>query len=172
MVSLLPDFPVSPSPPTCDITAAMEIGRKKLPHETPLGILPEEEIFFLTICASERRADVLTAHSTAILDAVRHRHSAGIWFCRIFLIMPDHIHALLRLPDPAHPMRKTVTDFKRWTAHAGGFQWERDFFKHRLRSTESVDEKADYISMNPVRAELVASPGQWSHVFIARDALG
>ena len=150
----------------------MEIGRKKLPHETPLGILPEEEMFFLTICAIDRGSDLLTPHSKAILDAVRHRHFKGIWFCRIFLIMPDHIHALLRFPDPAHPMQKTVTDFKRWTASAGGFQWQRDFFERRLRSNESVDEKADYILMNPVRAELVESPGQWPHIFIARDTLG
>ena len=150
----------------------MEIGRRKLPHETPLGITPEEAIYFCTLCAGKRGSDILTTHSATILDAVRHRHSAGIWFCRIFLIMPDHIHALLRFPDPAHPMRKTVTDFKRWTASAGGFQWQRDFFEHRLRSNELVDNKADYILMNPVRAGLATLPGQWSHVFIARDALG
>ena len=150
----------------------MEIGRKKLPHETPLGIPPEEEIFFLTICANQRGSDLLTPHSTGILDAVRHRHAAGIWFCRVFLIMPDHSHALLRFPDPAHPMQKTVTDFKRWMAHAGGFQWQQDFFEHRLRSHESVNDKADYILMNPVRAKLVASPVQWPHIFIERDALG
>ena len=69
--------------------------------------------------------------------------------------MPDHIHALLRFPNPAHPMRKAVSDFKRWTAHAGGFHWQRDFFEHRLRSYESVNEKADYILMNPVRAGLL-----------------
>ncbi len=150
----------------------MEVGRKNPPHETPLGIPPEEAMFFLTICADKRGADVLTAHGTAILAAVRHRHSTGVWFCRIFLIMPDHIHALLRFPDSAHPMRKVVSEFKRWTAHVGGFRWQRDFFEHRLRSNESVNDKADYIWMNPVRAGLAASPGQWPHVFIARDALG
>ena len=162
----------SPNPPTYGILGNLEIGRKNLPHDTPLGIPPEAAIFFLTICAKKRGSDLLTAHSTAILDAVRHRHSAGIWFCRIFVIMPDHIHALLRFPNPAHPMRKAVSDFKRWTAHAGGFRWQRDFFEHRLRSNESVNEKADYILMNPVRAGLAASPEMWPHVFIARDALG
>ena len=143
-----------------------------LPHDTPLGIPPEEAIFFLTICAEKRGSDFLIAHSTAILDAVRHRHSSGVWFCRIFVIMPDHIHALLCFANPAHPMKKAVSEFKRWTAHAGGFRWQRDFFEHRLRSNESVNEKADYILMNPVRAGLAASPEKWPHVFIARDALG
>jgi len=69
-------------------------------------------------------------------------------------------------------MRKAVSDFKRWTAHVGGFHWQRDFFEHRLRGNESMNEKADYILMNPVRAGLVASPELWTHVFIARDALG
>jgi REP element-mobilizing transposase RayT len=150
----------------------MEIGRKKLPHETPLGILPEEAIFFITICAKQRGSTVLTAHSFAVLEAVRQRHSSGVWFCRIFVIMPDHVHALLRFPNPAHPMPKAVSDFKRWTARAGQFHWQRDFFEHRLRSNESVHEKADYILRNPVCAGLAASPDLWPYVFITRDTLG
>jgi len=150
----------------------MEIGRKQLPHETPVGVPAEEATFFITFCAEPRGSDVLTRHSDAILDAVRHRQESATWYCRIFLLMPDHAHALLRFPDPAHPMRRTIADFKRWTGRSGGFTWQRDFFDHRLRREESANEKADYILMNPVRAGLVDEPEQWPHVFIARDALG
>lgn len=137
-----------------------------------MGVLPEEGIFFITICAKERGCDVLIAKSLAILEAVRHRQSAGVWFCRLFVIMPDHVHALIRFPDPANPMPTVVANFKRWTARSGQFHWQRDFFEHRLRSNESVHEKADYILRNPVRAGLAASPDLWPHVFITRDTLG
>ncbi len=150
----------------------MDIGRKKLPHETPLGIPSEDALFFITICLAERGADSVTRHASLLLDAVTHRHTVGIWYCRIFLLMPDHVHALLRFPQPENSMRKTISNFKRWTAHRGGFEWQRDFFDHRLRRDESAHEKADYILMNPVRAGLVESPEMWPHVFIAREALG
>ena len=69
-------------------------------------------------------------------------------------------------------MRQTILDFKRWTGRFGDVAWQRDFFDHRLRHNESLNEKADYILMNPVRASLVTDPAHWPHVFIARDALG
>ena len=78
----------------------MDIGRKQLPHETPLGIPVEEATFFVTFCAEPRGSDTLARHADAILEAVRHRNDSAIWYCRIFLVMPDHAHALLRFPDP------------------------------------------------------------------------
>jgi len=156
----------------CDTKQRMDIGRKQLPQDIPVGVPVEEETFFVTFCAMPRGSDVITLHSDAILDAVRHRQESGTWYCRLFLLMPDHAHALLRFPNPAHPMRRTITEFKRWTGRSGGFTWQRDFFDHRLRREESAHEKADYILMNPVRAGLVAAPEHWPHVFIARDALG
>ncbi len=150
----------------------MSIRRKHLPHETPLGIVSEDALFFVTFGLRERGSDAITRNAGPILEAVARRHADGIWYCRIFLLMPDHVHALLWFPDPSQPMRKAISDFKRWTARAGGFEWQRDFFDHRLRKEESVHEKADYILMNPVRAGLVNTPESWPHVFIARDALG
>jgi hypothetical protein len=38
---------------------------------------------------------------------------------------------------------------------------QRNFFEHRLRSEESVQEKAAYILQNPVRAGLVAEGCAW-----------
>ena len=59
--------------------------------------------------------------------------------------------------------------WKEYTAKRLGLHWQRDFFDHRLRTDESFREKADYILMNPVRAGLCKSPGEWPHVWIARD---
>ena len=106
------------------------------------------------------------------MESVIRRHQTGIWFARVFVIMPDHVHGLFRFPNPQYPLRKAILDFKRWTARQGKFQWQCDFFDHRLRRDESVKEKADYILMNPVRGGLTQTPEQWLHRFIATDALG
>ena len=60
-----------------------------------------------------------------------------------------------------------ISSWKSWTAKTCGIQWQRDFFEHRLRKEESYREKADYILLNPVRADLVERPEDWPHVFIA-----
>jgi len=149
-------------------------GRKKLPHETPLGIVTEEATFFLTICARDRGSSILTDQNRniEILDAVRRRHEEGVWFASVFLVMPDHVHGLIRFHHPSHPMEKAVVDFKRWTARVGEFLWKKDFFDHRLRNEESAREKADYILMNPVRAGLVQTPEAWPHRWVASEGWG
>jgi hypothetical protein len=68
-------------------------------------------------------------------------------------------------------MVEVVADWKRFVARKTGVEWQKGFFDHRLRHDESFEEKAHYIRMNPVRAELVANPGDWPHVwsFDGRD---
>jgi REP element-mobilizing transposase RayT len=139
-----------------------EPGRRALPHDPPLSIGVGGQVFFLTICAAERRGSPLLQGDTPgrLLEAVRHRHKRGLWFSKLWLVMPDHVHALVRLP-PEGSLRHAVSDWKRWTATSAGVQWQRDFFDHRLRGDESEREKADYILQNPVRAGLVERAEDW-----------
>jgi putative transposase len=103
-----------------------------------------------------------------LLDTVRVRNDRFVWFAHLFLVMPDHVHALLSFPPSQGTLQKTVTSWKRWTARQLGIVWQRDFFEHRLRREESWREKADYILANPVRLGLVAAPNAWPHVFIPK----
>jgi len=100
-----------------------------------------------------------------LLDTVKFRNVKFIWFAYIFLLMPDHVHALLSFPPSRNAVQQTVTLWKRWTARQMRIEWQRDFFEHRLRSGESWREKADYILANPVRKGLVREASQWPYVF-------
>jgi putative transposase len=148
--------------------------RTKLPHNPPLYLRPEEELYFITICSQNRGSRELLDQDRAskILDAAIYRHENGIWFARIFLVMPDHVHALINFHNSDHPMRKAVLDFKRWTARTGSFHWQPDFFDHRLRAEDSMRAKADYILENPVRAGLVEKAEDWPHRFVANNTVG
>jgi len=101
-----------------------------------------------------------------LLVTVKLRNDRFIWFAHIFLLMPDHAHALLSFPPSRNTVRQTITLWKRWTARQMGIEWQRDFFEHRLRSDESWREKAEYILANPVRKGLVAQASLWPHVFL------
>ncbi len=41
--------------------------------------------------------------------------------------------------------------------------WQREFFDHLLRSSESYDQKWNYVRDNPVRAGLVSDAEHWKH---------
>ena len=145
------------------------LNRHSLPHHVPLWVDPQKEVYFITITCQHRGRMQLTnpALASLLLDTVKHRHERFIWFAHIFLLMPDHVHALLSFPPSRNTVQQTVTNWKRWTARQMGIEWQRDFFEHRLRSDESWREKADYILANPVRKGLVAEASQWSHVLLA-----
>jgi len=61
-------------------------------------------------------------------------------------------------------MDKVVSAWKRYLARQESIQWQRDFFDHRLRSRESLNQKSEYILQNPVRAGLVQTLGN-GHTF-------
>lgn len=143
------------------------IGRRSLPHDVPPTIRPnpEGEVFFITICTAPRGVNQLAIPDAwqALRETIEIRESRNDIQCRLLLAMPDHLHGLLAFPGDV-PMQRAITSLKSWMAKRHGIQWQRDFFDHRLRSTESAQEKATYIRMNPVRAGLCANPEDWPYV--------
>jgi REP element-mobilizing transposase RayT len=100
-----------------------------------------------------------------LIQTVEHRHRLGHWWAHLFLLMPDHVHALISFPRTGAGLAKTVSTWKGWTAKTLKIEWQCGFFDHRLRGDEAFDEKAHYIRMNPVRAGLVTDPSLWPHVW-------
>jgi len=41
--------------------------------------------------------------------------------------------------------------------------WQRGFFDHLIRNTESYAQKWDYVRENPVRAGLVSAAENWKY---------
>ncbi len=130
------------------------------------------EFFFVTLCALPRGVDSLCRPEVAptLLAAVRAYHEREIWYARLAVLMPDHLHALLVFP-PERRMRTVVAQWKSYTAKHTGVTWQRDFFDHRLRGDESLDLKVEYVRRNPVRAGLVARAEEWSWVFEAETGI-
>jgi putative transposase len=140
--------------------------RKPLPHQVPHWINPSAEIYFVTINCQNRGRDSLciTTVGEAILESVVFRHVAHEWHVRLFLLMPDHLHALMSFSPNLPSIRKSLSNWKGWTTRQTGIRWQRDFFEHRLRVKEDLTEKASYIRQNPVRAGLTENPETWPWV--------
>jgi REP element-mobilizing transposase RayT/mono/diheme cytochrome c family protein len=138
--------------------------RKKLPHDRPLWLRPEDEIFFITVCCNARGRNQLCHAEIArtIFDLAEFRNDNAIWYAHLICLMPDHLHALISFPYE-QPMRQIIANWKRFLATKLKTDWQRDFFDHRLRRDESFTEKSDYIRANPVRAGLVNRSEEWPY---------
>ena len=143
--------------------------RKLLPHDVPFWVDPQREIYFITMNCRKRGCNQLALPeiSARLFETVRHRQEKFLWWPHVFLLMPDHLHALISFPPSGRPLQTVVSKWKEWTAKETGIGWQRDFFEHRLRHDESRRQKADYILQNPVRKKLVAHPDDWPFVYFA-----
>jgi putative transposase len=141
--------------------------RKRLPHEIPLWVDPHKEIYFITTNCQPRYKNQLARPEIAqrIFETIQHRQEKFLWWPYLFLLMPDHVHALLSFPPSDKKVGKIISKWKEWTAKTIGIEWQEGFFEHRMRSEESRREKADYILANPIRAGLVARPEDWPFVY-------
>jgi hypothetical protein len=86
-----------------------------------------------------------------------------VWHCRLCLVMPDHLHSIVAFPrEPG--LKTAVSNWKKFVAVKHGVKWQRDFFDHRLRSNQELQEKTSYILINPVRKGLCERAEDWMWV--------
>jgi putative transposase len=122
-------------------------------------------LYFVTICTEKRKP--LLANREAHESFRRYALAATEFRIAVgrYVLMPDHLHFFIR-----NAGEKTLGSWtgglKRWIAKEndwGPRSWQRGFFDHVIRSSESYSQKWDYVRMNPVRAALVPTPEAWPH---------
>jgi len=89
--------------------------------------------------------------------------------CRLlaWVIMPNHVHALLEQMD-GHPLGDLVHSVKSFTAKqinrlegSSGPVWAPDYHDRFVRNDVHYANAVDYIENNPVKAGLVRMPFEW-----------
>ena len=81
--------------------------------------------------------------------------------------MPDHFHLFVALDDSRVRLSgwmKSLKNSLSKTVRSAGFEaphWQKGFFDHVLRGSESYSQKWLYVRENPVRAGLVAEADSW-----------
>jgi REP-associated tyrosine transposase len=89
-----------------------------------------------------------------------------------FMLMPDHIHAVLSF-ERDQSMSRVIGDWKRYQTVQHRIDWQEGYFDHRLRDDERGEQfaaKINYIRNNPVAAGLCARAEDWPW-WIERSAL-
>ena len=143
--------------------------RKRLPHDIPYWV-PEGSFFFISINCALRSTNQLcrAGRGDAILEAAEFYHVRLRWHCRLMLLMPDHLHAIIAFPpDPS--MKMIVRQWKQYLSRFHRISWQQDFFDHRLRNHHEEAAKRDYILNNPVRRGLCERVEEWPWVYHPTD---
>jgi REP element-mobilizing transposase RayT len=127
-------------------------------------------IYFVTACTQNRRNILATPaiHET-FLRFGQEGPSHGAWM-GAYVIMPDHLHLFVATEDEQITISTWMKSWKNTiskTLRENGVappHWQKTFFDHLLRSSESYSEKWNYVRENPVRPRLVASAEDWPYV--------
>lgn len=134
--------------------------------------------WFFTVTLADKNSSLLTTHIDLLRSAWRRTASQHAFETVAVCILPNHLHALWRLPpdDSDYALRWSLikAGFSRYLPAASDRTgsklrrrekgiWQRRFWEHRIRDEHDMQHHVDYIHFNPVRHGLVARVKDWPH---------
>jgi putative transposase len=146
--------------------------------------------FFFTLTLADRGTDLLVHHIEHLrrvyADVQKRLPFETVAIC----ILPDHIHALWRLPqgdaDYASRLSRFKAAFSRGLAPASTLSkskiakrekgiWQRRYWEHAIRDDTDFERHVGYIHYNPVKHGLVEHVADWPfssfHRYVAQGLL-
>lgn len=140
--------------------------------------------YFFTVNLADRKSGLLTDHIAALRHAVRTIRQSHPFDIVAMVVLPDHLHAIWRLPleDADFPLR--------WSLIKGVFSraipktevvrrsremkrergiWQRRYWEHRIRGEDDLARHVAYIHFNPVKHGYVKRATDWPYSSIHRE---
>jgi putative transposase len=133
-------------------------------------IYQHNPIYFVTGCTAKRHK--LLANEANHGAFVAFANSGPIYggWVGAYVLMPNHVHLFvaiddqrIKLSDWMKSLKGTLSSELRVQGYAPPY-WQKGFFDHVLRSSESYSEKWRYVRENPVRAGLVKCWQEWPYL--------
>jgi len=132
--------------------------------------------YFFTVTLSDRRSFVLVHHIDVLRAAFRKTRAERPFAGDAIVVLPEHLHAILTLPDgdadfPSRWRRikalfthGSSAQLQLKATHKGEFQlWQRRFWEHTIRDESDLIRHVDYILYDPVKHGLVRRAADWQH---------
>ena len=141
---------------------------ERLHHRVPYWVEPGS-LFHVRIALDrkkEQRVLMDPLLGPGILDSAKFYEAKTRWHITLFLLMPDHLHAILSFARD-QSMSEVIRGWKRFHARTNRVFWQEGYFDHRLRADERGAQllaKMNYIRQNPVAAGLCARAEDWPWV--------
>lgn len=135
--------------------------------------------YFFTVNLAERHGNrLLVEHVDALRAAFRQTRVERPFATIAWVILPEHLHCLWRLPagddDYATRWRLIKSRFSRAIprterrsisrlAKAERGIWQRRYWEHLIRDETDLQAHVDYIHINPVKHGHVVRTADWPH---------
>jgi len=138
---------------------------RRLHHDVPPWV-EDGALFHIRIALdrhTKQRSLIHPPLAQAILDSANLYQQKERWHITVFLLVPDHLHALLSFPRN-ESMSSVISDWKRFHTRKHRIAWQEGYFDHRLRDDERGEQlsmKIDYVRQNPIAAGLCANAKDW-----------
>jgi putative transposase len=120
--------------------------------------------FFFTVTLRDRSSDVLVRHVGALRSAWRVAKVRDPHEVIAAVVLPDHVHAVIRLAG-ATDYSALWSDIKKgFTRRIGeSSPWQPRFWEHTIRDATDLQHHIDYIHINPIKHRLVSRLADWPH---------
>ncbi|MBV8203765.1 MAG: transposase [Candidatus Eremiobacteraeota bacterium] len=125
--------------------------------------------YFVTFClkatvkafSQPRAADI----ACSVIKEFRQK---AYYYLYAYCVMPDHVHILIRKTANAPTLPLLVAMLKRsivWQCRLSGIpiEFQTNFYDRIVRDYECPDDFVTYVLMNPVRARLTESVGDYPY---------
>jgi putative transposase len=145
--------------------------------------------YFFTLTLKDRRSDLLVRHVALLREALGRVRQRNPFDLLAAVVMPDHLHLLMQLPDGDSNYSARLRDFKALfvkslraagepiglDARGGADIWQSRFWEHAIRDARDLAAHIDYIHFNPVKHGLVQRVVDWPyssfHRFVSQGVL-
>jgi putative transposase len=133
--------------------------------------------FFFTACLADRHATTLVDHVTKLRDAWHWTQARLPFSSPAWVVLPDHIHCIWKLPpeDDNYALRWSL--LKRHFTKSLGKEmalpsgnrkgerrvWQRRFWEHAIRDERDLENHFVYSRGNPVRHGYAKTLEEWPH---------
>jgi putative transposase len=123
--------------------------------------MDSDRVFFVTT-ATANRQPIFRRDAVArlLIGTLAHYRDERKFLVYEFVIMPDHLHALLT-PAAEISLERAMQFIKGGVSYRLKSRppvWQASFTNHRVRDCEDYENHREYIWMNPVRARLAVRP--------------
>jgi putative transposase len=134
--------------------------------------------YFFIVAIAERRWSLLTDHIDDLRHAFRVARAARPFTVDAIVVLPDHLHCVLKLPpgDADFPVRwahikQTFSRRIPWGERRRASRiakrerglWQRRYWEHLIADEDDLKHHVDYIHYNPVKHRHVMKAADWPY---------
>ena len=134
--------------------------------------------FFFTVTLADRQSTALVEHTDRLRVIYRRVQLKHPFQTLAICILPDHLHAIWRLPDGdteyplcwsliksgfSRNLQPSQTRSSSKVARREKGIWQRRYWEHQIRDDADMERHIDYIHANPLKHGLVSNPADWPY---------